>query len=130
MKKSIRLGPSLLLGLLFSIPLWAQTNADVYVYNLTNTPLNMYCQLADNTRFYAYPTQQSHNFIITPDSDAIDIYILDQPVFNGPNMLCYNRQNLDDHFSYQVIGDNEKVIVSGHFHYSHSYPGAVTFEST
>jgi hypothetical protein len=129
MKQRLRACSSLILGLILTLPIWANTNADVFVYNLTGIDLHMYCQLANNTRFYAYPTQQTHAFTITQDSDAIDIYILDQPVVNGPNMRCYNQENLADYFSYQVVGDKEIVHVGGHFHYDHSYPGSITFES-
>ncbi len=127
MKKTLCL--SLVLGTLFTAPAWANTNADVYVNNLTGTTLELYCQLANNTRFYAYPSQASHLFMIDQNSDAIDIYILDQPIVKGPNMSCYNQQNLSDYFTYQVVGDREIVKADGHFHYDPSYPGAITFES-
>ncbi|MCX7122910.1 MAG: hypothetical protein NTV32_04470 [Gammaproteobacteria bacterium] len=130
MKKMIQNGLALIFGISLSSTAFAYNNASVAVDNLTNTNLYLYCQLSNNTRFYQNPNQQSHDFnILKNDSDPIDIYIVNQEPFEGPNMVCYNHQNLDDQFSYRFDGDEETVKVSGHFHYDRSYPGSITFES-
>ena len=130
MKTGIRLGTTLILGLSLATAACAENNASISVDNLTDNTLYLYCQLANNTRFYQYPNQQSHDFTITKtDYSSIDIYQVDQEPSDGANMLCSNHKNLDDQFSYKIEGDDEVVTVHGHFHYDHSYPGSITFES-
>ena len=130
MKNLLKNSAALMLGLSLVTPLFAISNASVSVDNLTDTPLYLYCQLANNTRFYQYPNEQSHDFKISrADADSIDFYEVSEAPFDGPNMLCYNHQNLQDYFTYTLTGDDEQVFVNGHFHYDHSYPGSITFES-
>ncbi len=118
------------LGIFWGGSLGAMSNASIAVNNLTEMPLYLYCQLANNTRFYAYPNQQSHAWTIAAhDADPIDIYEVSEAPFIGPNILCYNQLNLGDQFSYRIEGDQEAVTVSGHFHYDSSYPGSLLFES-
>ena len=103
--------------------------ASVAIMNCSPQDLHVWCEVLDGTSFYK-DAGRTHVFTfsrnVTQADQAIDIKNSQDDTLA---MNCHKENNPLDYFTYRVKGDDEFVNTGGDFHYDHSYPGSLVYET-